>query len=122
MARMTTPRVESPVREHRDRNQKRCSARYEQSADEESQQRPRESGRQAVRVRHVIEVQRQRAAICPGDARLLHAEENEHSPDDIDKLNGHKEDPEWNPPLDTFYGEGHAVMSDEHCVYLYLSR
>ena len=55
------------------------------------------------------------------DTRLLDAEEDEHSPDDIDELNGNKQQPQRNALLHSLDSEGDAVVSDEQ-VREYLSR
>ena len=71
---------------------------------------------QAVRERHVIEIER----ICRGDPGndpdLLNPQQNQDCPDDVDELHGDEQDPQGNDWLPGLACEAGSVMTDEHRI------
>ena len=80
--------------------------------------RPKDRTGQAMRERHVIEIER----ICRGDPGndpdLLNPQQNQDCPDDVDELYGDEQDPQGNDWLPGLACEAGSVMTDEHRICL----
>ena len=76
--------------------------------------RPSDRGEEAVRVRHVVEIERTGLREAGNDAHLLDAEQDERSPEHIEELHGDEEHPEGNGAIGAFGDEGGAVVAYEH--------
>ena len=61
--------------------------------DEGDHHEPADGGEEAVGIRHVIQIERQRPSKGPRDPRFFHAQEDQHRPHHIDELHGHKKQP-----------------------------
>jgi len=71
-------------------------------------------GEQAVRVRHVIEIEGIRGRKAGDDADLLDAEEHEGRPEDVEQLDGDEQHPERDRRVGFFGRETDAVVTHEH--------
>src|SRR6266566_10050256 len=111
-------KVKHPMGKNRDRNPEgRLPSEGragDQSVDECASRGPENGRQEAVRVRHVVEIERIGGRYSGNDSDLLDAEQDERRPENIQQLDGEKEDPERDGWVDSLDGEGRAIVPDEH--------
>ena len=111
--------VEKPVREGSGRDQQQDAAAAlpdEDGNDSAEQQRQRNRSRQAVRVGHVVEIERVGFGEAGRDPQPLDAQQHQDRPDHIQPLHGDEPHPQRHAPGGRLDRERNAVVTDEHAV------
>ncbi len=117
--------IEKPMRKNGETHEQRRAVRGNVAPADfvncKCYRRPEERAEEAVRVRHVIKIER----ISRGDSRnethLLDPKQNKWRPQKIQQLHGHEQNPERDLISRRFDRERNAVMPDEHYCSVWLS-
>src|SRR5439155_14658226 len=83
--------------------------------------RPEERAEEAVRVRHVIKIERISRGDSGNETHLLDPKQNKWRPQEIQQLHGHEQNPERDFVSLRFDSERDAAMPDEHYCSVWLS-
>src|ERR1051326_625691 len=106
--------IENPVRKHsrsQDQSSPRTTKAWDKLANRKRQHRPAQHPEQAVRIWHVIQVERVGSGNARNDAHLLNSQQDEDRPQHINELYGDKQQPQRNTFLCGFGGEANAVVT-----------
>src|SRR4029077_11419817 len=110
--------VQDPVGEHGQAHYNArlsaCRAR-EKLIGAPADARPENGRQQAMRVGHVVQIERIRRGDSGHDAHLLDAQENARGPENVQKLYRQKKHPERNRRLSALGGEARAIVAYKHC-------
>jgi hypothetical protein len=107
--------IERPVREDGEPDQEAAARRAgKRTVGEAGQHSPAEGAGQAVRERHVVEIEGVGLREARDDTYLLGPDQHEDRPGHVDELNGDEEQPERDRALAAFRDEAGPVVADEH--------
>ena len=113
--------IEKPMRKNRETHQQRRAVRGNvvpaDFVNHKRYRRPEESADEAVRVRHVIKIERISRCDSGNETHLLDAEQNKWRPQKIQQLHCHEQDPERDLISRRFDRKRDAVMADEHQLF-----
>ena len=110
--------IEKPMRKNGETHQQRRAVRGNAAPADfvncKRYRRPEESADEAVRIRHVIKVERIGRGNSGNETHLLDPKQNKWRPQKIQQLHGHEQNPERDFVSLRFDRKRDAVMPDEH--------
>ena len=110
--------IEKPMRENGETHERRRAIRGNVAPADfvncERYRRPEERAKEAVRVRHVIKIERVRGGDPGNETHFLDPKQNEWRLQKIQQLHGHEQNPERDFVSLRFDRERDAIMPHEH--------